>query len=220
MTAAHPVIDWSTLPERMKTLPFDPQRKIPVPWFVAWIDGVPEFRTADGRKWRRAIDRRLCWVCGQRLGVHLVFVLGPMCTITRTTSEPACHRDCARWSAINCPFLARPHMHRREANLPAQAIDAPGYAIKRNPGVSALWLTSSFELFPDGAGRQLIEVGPAREVEWYAEGRLATRAEVEESMRTGLPFLVEQARSQHGAMEELEKQCRAAQMWLPAESAA
>jgi hypothetical protein len=214
--ATNPTIDWTTLPERMKTLPIDPQRKVPVPWFVAWVNGAPEFRTADLAKWERAVKRRLCWVCGQRLGTYLTFVLGPMCTITRTTSEPPCHRECAQWSAINCPFLARPHMHRREANMPVGAIDAPGYAIKRNPGVSALWITTDFEVFPDSAGRLLISVGSAREVEWYAEGRIATRAEVEESIRTGRPLLEEQARVQHGAMEALERQCRAAEAWLPA----
>lgn len=39
----------------------------------------PEFRAADGDKWQLAIRNNLCWVCGQRLGSYLAFVIGPMC---------------------------------------------------------------------------------------------------------------------------------------------
>src|SRR5262245_60746512 len=101
------------LPDRMRSLPID-ERGYPVPWFVAYVDGKPEFRAMDRDKWREAVRMHLCWVCGQKLGSYVVFVLGPMCGITRTTSEPPCHIDCARWSAKNCPFLARPKMVRRE----------------------------------------------------------------------------------------------------------
>ena len=34
-------------------------------------------------------------------------------------------------------------------------------------------------------------MGAFEKVEWYAEGRQATRAEVEHSVKTGLPLLVE-----------------------------
>ena len=55
-----------------------------------------------------------CWVCGDPLGVHLTFPIGPMCALNRTISEPPSHHECASWSARNCPFLSRPHMVRRE----------------------------------------------------------------------------------------------------------
>jgi hypothetical protein len=38
------------MPESVGRLPVD-HRGYPVPWFVAWIDGKPEFRCADGEKW-------------------------------------------------------------------------------------------------------------------------------------------------------------------------
>ena len=90
-----------------------------------------------------------------------------------------------------------------------------GYAIKRNPGVTALWITSNFTLFFDDDRRPLITVGPAIEVEWFAEGRTATRAEVEESVTSGKPLLEAQARIQQGAMEELEQQYQAARALFP-----
>src|SRR6516164_3611940 len=96
------------LPDKLKHLPID-ERGYPVPWFVDWVDGKPEFRAMDGRKFRDAIKKRLCWVCGDRLGINLAFLAGPMCGINRTSAEPPSHYICAAWSARNCPFLNNPH---------------------------------------------------------------------------------------------------------------
>src|SRR6266478_9619881 len=81
------------LPRRMRSLPLD-ERGYPVPWFVAWVDGKPEFRASSREKFRDAVKKRLCWVCGEQLGVYMVFVAGCMCGINRTTSEPPCHLVC------------------------------------------------------------------------------------------------------------------------------
>ena len=182
------------LPARMRDLPVD-DRGYVVPWFVDWIDGKPEFRAMDRIKWIRAIREHLCWVCGGRLGVWQVFVLGPMCGINRTTSEPPCHLECAQWSARNCPFLARPHAVRRVAGMEETACPA-GIMIKRNPGVTLLWKTKTFEIFDDGQGAPLIRIGPQEGIEWYAEGRPATREEVAYSVDTGLPYLEELAQAE------------------------
>lgn len=192
------------LPLRMAELPVD-KRGYPCPWFIDWIDDEPEFRAMSAAKWIQAVKEKLCWVCGKRLGAYLTFVLGPMCGITGTTSEPPCHRECARWSAINCPFLARPHMDRRQneqfmAEHGAKSMG--GVGIKRNPGVALLWITRDYEVWSPAKGERLIRIGEAIEVEWWAEGRPATRAEVQESIRTGLPYLEELARQQEGAMEK------------------
>jgi hypothetical protein len=208
----------AALPERIKALPVF--RGYPVPWFVAYPngpDGEPEFRTADSKKWIAAVQQKLCWVCGQQLGSWLAFVLGPMCGITRTTSEPACHRECAEWSILNCPFLTRPHMIRREDNLPADAVEAPGCPLKRNPGVTLLWMTKSFRLFRAQDRRFLISVGDAIETGWFAEGRRATRAEVDASIAGGLPKLLELANVDGPeAIKELEQDVEAFSFYLPA----
>lgn len=206
------------LPERIKALPVF--RGYPVPWFVAYPngpDGEPEFRTADAKKWIAAVQQKRCWVCGQQLGAHLAFVLGPMCGITRTTSEPACHRECAEWSIHYCPFLTRPRMERREGNLPEGTVDAPGCPLHRNPGVTLLWTTRSFTLFRGSDRRYLIRVGDPLEVACYAEGRRATRKEVDESIAGGLPSLIELAK-QDGPEGEaaLCKQVEEFEFYLPA----
>jgi hypothetical protein len=210
--------DLTTMPERIKALPV--YRGYPVPWFVAYPngpEGEPEFRTADSRKWISAVQDRRCWVCGDALGSFLTFVLGPMCGITRTTSEPATHRECAEWSVVNCPFLVRPHMVRREGNLPEGVVDPPGVCLLRNPGVTLLWITRRFTLFRAQDRRYLIRVGDPLEVVCYAEGRKASRAEVDSSIAGGLPKLIEIAK-QEGREAELElvRQVEAFEFYLPA----
>jgi hypothetical protein len=195
------------MPARIKALPVF--RGYPVPWFVAWVNGEPEFRTADGAKWRDAISWKLCWVCGERLGSKMAFVLGPMCGITRTTSEPPCHRECALWSIQNCPFLTRPGMVRREGNMPEGHAEPPGIMIRRNPAVTLLWVTNRFTLFRIEDGSRLISVGDPIEVEYYQEGRPATGAEVESSIAGGLPALYEVAAKQGPkACEALHEQIK------------
>lgn len=181
--------DLPPLPDRVRRLPI--ARGYPVPWFVAWIDGAPDFRVAGTDKFRRAVRERRCWICGDRLGRHLAFVIGPMCGINRTTTEPPCHLECADWSARACPFLARPQAKRRDHEALRLELDAPmvGLPILRNPGVTLIWVTREYRVFDDGRGHPLLRLGEPDRVFWYAEGRAATRAEVSASIVSGLPAL-------------------------------
>lgn len=190
------------LPSKMKTLPVD-ERGYPVPWFVAWQDGKPEFRAMDREKWIRAVKEKLCWVCGLPLGVYKTFVAGPMCGINRTSAEPPSHLECAQWSSRNCPFLRNPKQARREGDI--ESIDAPGFALLRNPGVTLLWTTKTYSLFDDGHGRPLISFGDPESLEWIAEGRPATREEILLSIESGMPALMAIAQTQEGAVAELLK---------------
>jgi hypothetical protein len=224
-------VDFSTLPTRMKKLPLDPERGVPVPWFVQWVTGEgdamtlaepttpgarPEFRVMDRRKFVRAIKEKLCWVCGETMGKWLAFVAGPMCGTTRTTSEPPCHYECALFSIRNCPFLSNPHMVRREEGIPTDATVA-GEAIMRNPGVAMLWVTRGFEKFCDDKGLWLLTMGEPERVEWYREGRPATRAEVQASIDSGLPNLMVIAKTEGPfAVQALGKAVESVQRWLPA----
>jgi len=204
------------LPSRMQTLPVD-ERGYVVPWFVDWLDGKPEFRAMDPRKWVRAVKEKLCWVCGQRLGRFMVFVAGPMCGINRTSGEPPCHLECAQWSARNCPFLANSAAIRRvDEVVGADMSNAAGLALTRNPGVTMLWTCLDYSVFDDGHGKPLIHMGDAHRVEWYAEGKSATRAQIEESISSGLPALVAVAAQQEGAMKFLMEARERFNRFLPA----
>jgi hypothetical protein len=159
----------------------------------------------DPFKWRDAIRKRLCWVCGQKLGAYLCFVLGPMCGVSRTTAEPPVHLECGRWSAINCPFLARPQMDRRDHDgLMEVAMNQAGTPILRNPGVVLLWVTHTYEVFKaEGGVGYLITVGPSIEVEWWACGKPASWRQVNDSVVSGLPLLEAEALKEEGAMRAL-----------------
>lgn len=210
------------IPERIKALPVD--RGYPVPWFVKWIDGKPEFRIMDGEKYTSAVLHKRCWVCGEKLGTYLSFVIGPMCAINRTSAEPPCHRECAEWSARYCPFLSRPHMVRREDEFVHTGLMGEA-SITRNPGVAGVWVTKSYKTFQaKGAAAHgvLIEMGLPIEVLWFAEGRPATRQEVVGSIDGGMPLLKEQcmkeetALARWDAVRELAKARLQVEQWLPA----
>jgi len=202
----------------MLTLPVD-ERGYPIPWFVAYKDGKPEFRAMDVVKLLEAIKKKLCWVCGQPLGVDLCFVVGPMCGINRNTAEPPSHLECGRWSAINCPFLSNPLTVRREdevMNNENFRENAPGIALARNPEVTLLWITRSFEIYRHN-GKPLFTMGTPTNVEWYHKGRPATRAEVIAAVENGLPNLETIARTEKGGMAFLEVCKKRFEPYIPKE---
>ena len=189
------------LPPRIARLPKD-ERGYPVPAFVEWMrdsgaaargepGAHPDFRFAKPDFRARAFKLGLCWICGDRLGVHQVFVIGPMCVINRTTMEPASHRQCAEFAVKACPFLVKRRMRR----LPMEE-DEPrhvaGKMIERNPGCVCLYETREAKAFDPGNG-WLIRLGKPTRVDWWAEGRQATRAEILASIDSGYPLLVEAA---------------------------
>ena len=205
------------LPSRMQDLPVD-ERGYPVPWFVDWLDGKPEFRAMSPKKWVKAVNEKLCWVCGERMGRFMTFLIGPMCGINRTTAEPPCHLECARWSARNCPFLNNPEAIRRVDEIVGQSGKCiGGFAIQRNPGVALLWTTKTYSVFPDSKGGYLITVGDPEVVEFWKEKRPATRAEIQHSIAGGLPALVAMAMQEAGAMKMLEEMRGAFDKYLPLE---
>jgi len=166
-----PSLDRADMPLRMRALLVN-DAGYPVPWFVGWIDGKPDFRTMDGRKVEYARRNPVCWVCGglRLYGAPAAFVIGPMCAVNRVSAEPPSHLDCAVYSATHCPFLTIPKMHRVEPGHPAVAKVGAGISIRRNPGVALVWISRSWQPFRDPVGGWLWNVGEPLEARWYAEG--------------------------------------------------
>jgi hypothetical protein len=189
-------------PARMQTLRTD-ARGYPVPWFVWWDGDKPDFRVIGPGKIAEAVRFRKCWVCGSPLGRHLTFLIGPMCAVNRTTAEPPAHRECADYSASACPFLTLPKAQRRDANLPTD-VSVAGTMIKRNPGVAVCWTTLSYKIRHVETG-VLFSLGDPIELSWWAQGRRAERAEILDSITSGLPILRAEAVLQgHGALAALD----------------
>lgn len=207
----------ATWPARILALPGD-RAGHPVPWFVAWIDGEPDFRVIRPNGIYEAIKYDRCWVCGDRLGTKWnAFTIGPMCALNRTTAEPPSHRECAIFSATHCPFLTTPAMGRRESRMPDGALNPAGTMIRRNPGVALVWVTRRWNLFPDGAGNVLVNVGEPVETLWFAHGRAASRDEVLASIDSGLPILRDMAEAEGPrALEQLARQHEIALELVPA----
>jgi hypothetical protein len=206
------------VPDRLKQRPFD-DRGFLIPWFVDYVDGKPDFRTMDPRKFTRAVTERRCWTCGDVMGVHKVFVIGPMCAVNRTAPEPPSHRECAIYSVMACPFMSKPHAQRRTSNLPDDARDAPGLGLMRNPKVSMLWTTPEYTIFAAGAGTPgyLIRIGKPTKVEFFRERREATVEEIRESVQTGLPHLDALAQLEGVlALKEYRKTLAEAARYFPA----
>jgi hypothetical protein len=230
MSYSHNVLrsDLPELPMRMRRLPID-ARGFPVPFFVAWLDasgapsrrgyGTPDFRVVYAGTGLQCHKESLCWLCGERLGTFKTFVIGPMCAINRTSSEPPSHLDCADFAARACPFLTRPKEKRNEKNMPPGWVQPPGEMIRRNPGCTLVWTVRKYEAFKVDGGI-LFDVGEPEHVRWYREGRPATRAEILESIDSGMPILRKAAEEDGEAgLEELDRRYAALAPLLPVEIA-
>lgn len=211
--------DLPPLTERIKKLPID-ERGYPVPMFVQWIEGEfpdvksmprgqgrPDFRIVDPNHILACVKESRCWVCGEPLGVHRAYVIGPMCAINHNSAEPPSHVECAEWSVKGCPFLTKPHMKRREDEMTKQSAgNVPGVMIKRNPGVTLVWqVRNHIKVWNDGRGGILFDVGEPEKVTWWKEGRPATNEECIESINSGIETILAVCESPEERNEVLEK---------------
>lgn len=203
------------MPPRIAKLPRN-HAGYPVPFFTPWIDGKPDFRLMDEEKIHLAMHHRLCWICGEGLGRIVSYVAGPMCAVNRISAEPPSHTDCAEYSAKVCPFMTMPKKERREGRMPEEARDPAGVMIARNPGVSMVWTTrKDLQIVRDPNGGILFSLPDPTEVSWWSEGREATREEVEESVKSGLPILLEADPDDRHAKLEIERRLVAAITLFP-----
>ncbi|GMW01488.1 MAG: hypothetical protein AMXMBFR84_26250 [Candidatus Hydrogenedentota bacterium] len=183
-----------TLPITMRRLPLDP-RGYPIPWFVAIVDGKPDFRIADGNKLAEAIQpltrlpvqrthSKHCWICGNPVVSKPAFVIGPISCITGTTGEPPCHQACAEYAVRVCPHLAYAASRRREAHLPENAAPPPVEGgVKTNFEACLVWVSRSYQIHRSGNG-VIFRPGPPISLEMYTDGRLATAEEAQRHIRT------------------------------------
>jgi hypothetical protein len=178
------------LPWRMRHLPRFEGRA--VPWSVPWSalesdrptvagDGRPRFElSARIETWDRAMRERRCWMCGRYLGAIVCFVMLPINAVTRVTTNPPCHVDCA------------------------------DYAVKTWPedDVWCLWSCRRYgrvkTMLPVNDGWLVTFSGPTV-VRWFAGGRPARRAEVLSALSADMPQLRAQAAPDLAGKSEIEQ---------------
>jgi len=199
-------------PHRMAHLPRD-HRGFLVPKFV-WRkdDGTYDFRVVQPDWLMHCIRYKTCWLCGERLGRNLCFVIGPMCALNRASGEPPNHLECSRYAVRVCPFMIRPRMRRNEKGLDEIDGSVNPMGLNRNPGAAGIYVTGSYKWMSDV---KVIRMGPPDRIEWWCEGRAATRAEVEHSIETGLPLLRAEEEGP-AAVAELQRSYDAIKPFLPA----
>jgi hypothetical protein len=209
------------MPDRIAELAQDDKGR-PVPFFVAWQDGKPDFRIVDPVKLYKCYYTHLCWICGQKLGTYLAFPIGPMCCVNRISAEPPSHLECAEYAAKVCPFLVQPKMVRREGGLPENIHAPPGVFFKENPGVTAIWVTKGFKPLLHH-GNLLAMLGEPTQVLWYARGEKASREDVIEAFKAGVARFYERSGSDpefdrnvgHFETKEFERDVERAKQYWP-----
>jgi hypothetical protein len=217
-------------PKHMRSLPVDPKRGHPVPYFVAWFKdkeecepgtGEPDYRVIATHQRDQCHQRQQCWLCGQKLGRYHAYVIGPMCAVNRTTSEPASHLDCAQYAVKVCPFLSNPATRMmpeaKKLELHHQLVAPAGVMLERNPGVSAIWVSAGQAKTFAAPGGYLFELIEPNSVSWWCKGRPATRAEIVNSINGGLPTLIDMANreTKYGAPQALQKFINRMEKLLP-----
>lgn len=172
------------LTRRVATLPVA-ENSYPVPYFVKWIDGKPDFRVVDPDKLVSCINQRLCWICGESMGAYKSFVVGPMGYVNRISSDAHMHFDCADFSVKACPFLINPNAKRREDEMTEAGKHAVGgHLVEENPGIMCVYTTKTYQVKLVGKG-PLFFLGEIDSATWWAQGRLATAQEIEHAFAVG-----------------------------------
>ena len=207
------------MPAELRVRPRD-HRGFPVPWFVTRKDerGRWDFVTVDTQRMYQAIRQDLCWVTGEPLGRFRSFVIGPMCVINRVAGDPPVKRNVALYSATVCPFLVNPRM-RRVGEHGEIMEGQRGRAVSRNPGLCAVFTVEKKRQHFNR--HSLFDLGEPSNVEWFKEGRPATRQEARAALDDGFAFLLDEAEKEgDNAVMHLLVMYELATRYLPVDNSA
>ncbi len=158
----------------------------PIPWFIEFRDGFPDFVTINPRKIIDALYNETCWICGQKLVGDVTFSVGPMSGVNLTAAEPPQHYDCAAYAVQVCPFLVNPSARRRDGCHEKTGSRQVEGGIDHNPGVMLLWTCKSFTSFDVEGGKLCKMHGPPVQAEWWRRGHIASRDEVVDAIDLGV----------------------------------
>lgn len=93
------------------------KRGYPIPFFVTYKNGEPQFQIVSVEKVITCVDKKICPICGKKLYKDGSYVVsGPMGLHNRITSDAPMHRVCAEFSIKACPHLYYEKAKRRAIN--------------------------------------------------------------------------------------------------------
>ena len=101
------------VPKLMQDLQID-ERGYPIPYFVPFVNGKPNFKYQDAKKKEICRKYMKCHICGNRLfDKSFWFICGPLGYLNHVSSDEAMHEDCARFSMKYCPHLVNLKAERK-----------------------------------------------------------------------------------------------------------
>lgn len=146
-------------------------KRMPVPYFVAYVGQDPDFRLHDAKKQHACLSHRKCAICGKPLPAEAFLISGPLGLKNRVSSDTWMHQACAQFSLDNCPYLSRQHTDRREAGLLSHTLQAD-YHAPNKPAEVYLIRTDKYQVLRTSQG-PLINYRPLASLRHtYVDGRL------------------------------------------------
>lgn len=142
------------IPKELSHLKLD-ERGYPIPFFVSFRDGKPDFRLLDPKKQSQCIEHGVCSICGKKLTKGAYFFLGGPLTLKNTvSSDPPMHRVCAEFSLAACPHLYLQKAQRRDTGLETGQFNSALLSLDKP---SHIFLIRAYKfksiLHPDHAGK-------------------------------------------------------------------
>lgn len=171
-----PPRDWRTvpLPARMRSLVRD-DRGYLIFHAVTPPEGAHEgarvdFRILSVEHHMEVARRRLCAICGKRLGQQLFWIGGPMCILNRVFGDGHMHEDCARYALAVCPYLAIAtksyRYHDRDGEHASEELTDDN-VIHRKPRMMVLAMTRECHLLLPRNGKPVFLLPREMTAEWY-----------------------------------------------------
>jgi hypothetical protein len=103
-----------TIPKELQHLKID-GRGYPIPYFVPYVDGKPNFRFTSHIKIWKCVEENLCGICGKKLYKDYSYIItGVIGMGNRVSSDAAMHRVCAEFALVSCPHMFYEKAERKE----------------------------------------------------------------------------------------------------------
>jgi hypothetical protein len=94
-------------------------------------DGSADFVAVQALRVRRCLTKKLCGICGRKLGVTSAFVGGPISAATHAYSNPPFHPECARAAMRLCPYILIGRHKRAQGDRAAHAATPAGMELAK-----------------------------------------------------------------------------------------
>lgn len=161
------------IPKCLSHLKID-ERGYPIPYFVSWVDGKPEFRFMDHVRQEMIIEKKVCHICGKKLNKDYNYIIsGPIGYQNKISSDAAMHRECAEFSLMACPHLYLQKAERRKNDELGKAVglqDSP--VIKDKPTTLLLTRISKWNTVKHNGATYLKFIPISFETYHYVNGKL------------------------------------------------